>query len=326
MKAVVCHALGEPADLVLDNVESPQVGPEEIKVALSAAAVNFADILMVQGKYQFKPPLPFSPGFEGAGQVMEIGSKITGFQVGDRVMTHHRYGGYVEEIVLPETALRPLPEQFSFVEGAAFSGVYNTAYVSLCSRANLKKGEVLLVHGASGGGGLAAVEIGKVLGATVIATASSAEKLAVVQKKKADHLINYSDGFKEKVLEVTEGRGADVIYDPVGGDVFDESTRCIAWGGRLLVVGFAGGRIAEIKTNIPLLKGFSIVGVRAGEFGRRDLLAAQENFTVMLDWVKQGKIHPYVSQTFPLEQAVQAMELLATRQAFGKVVLTIREM
>lgn len=325
MKAIVCHRIGELSDLTLQEQELPAVGAEEVKVALHAAAVNFPDILMVQGKYQFTPPLPFSPGFEGAGEVLEVGANVIEFQKGDRVMTHHRYGGFAEAIILPPSALQPLPQNLSYVEGSAFTVGYNTAYVSLICRGQLQPGEVLLVHGASGGVGLAAVELGKLLGATVIGTASTDRKLAVVQQKNADHLINYSRGFREQILELTKGRGADVIYDPVGGDVFDESTRCIAWGGRLLVVGFAGGRIAEIRSNIPLIKGFSIVGVRAGEYGRRDPQAAKDNEKVMKAWAEAGKLRPYVSQVFPLEQAIDAMQLLVTRQAVGKVVLTMRD-
>lgn len=323
MKAVVCHQIGQLADLVIEEQELPPVGAQDVKVALRAAAVNFPDVLMVQGKYQFQPPLPFSPGLEGAGEVIEVGKAVTDIQVGDRVMTHHRYGGFAEEILVPPHALRPLPLTLSLAEGAAFRVAYNTAYVALVCRAQLQPGEILLVHGASGGVGLAAVELGKLLGATVIGTASCDEKLAVVRSKQADHGVNYSKGFREQILELTDGRGADVIYDPVGGDVFEESTRCIAWGGRLLVVGFAGGRMGQIRSNIPLIKGFSIVGVRAGEFSRRNPQAAQENENTLMAWVAEGKLKPHVSQSFPLEQAVAALELLANRQAMGKVVLTM---
>ena len=300
MRAIVCQQIGELSDLVIEEKVLPEVGPTEVKVALHAAAVNFPDLLMVQGKYQFKPPLPFSPGFEGAGEVIAVGNAVTGFSVGDRVITRHRYGGFAEEIILPPQALIPLPGNFSYTQGAAFFGGYNTAYVALVCRGQLQSGEVLLVHGAAGGVGLAAVEIGKLLGATVIGTASTARKLEVIQQKKADHLINYTEGFREQVLALTEGRGADMIYDPVGGDVLDESTRCIAWGGRLLVIGFAGGRIAEVRSNIPLIKGFSLVGVRAGEFGRRDPQAAQANEQVLMSWAKEGRLQPYISQIFPL--------------------------
>lgn len=324
MKAVVCHQIGQLADLVIEEQELPPVGAQDVKVALRAAAVNFPDVLMVQGKYQFQPPLPFSPGLEGAGEVIEVGKAVTDIQVGDRVMTHHRYGGFAEEILVPPHALRPLPLTLSPAEGAAFRVAYNTAYVALVCRAQLQPGEILLVHGASGGVGLAAVELGKLLGATVIGTASCDEKLAVVRNKQADYGVNYSKGFREQILELTDGRGADVIYDPVGGGVFEESTRCIAWGGRLLVIGFAGGRMGQIRSNIPLIKGFSIVGVRAGEFGRRNPQAAQENENTLMAWAAEGKLKPRVSQIFSLEQAVAALELLANRQAVGKVVLTMQ--
>ena len=325
MKAIVCHKIGTLEDLVKEEVSLPPLSDNEVKVALHAASVNFPDILMVQGKYQFKPPLPFSPGMESAGKVIEVGAAVQDFQKGDHVISQHRTGGFAEEIIVPKTALHPLPENFSFAEGAAFIAGYNTAYVALHRRGNLQKGETLLVLGASGGMGLAALEIGKLLGAKVIGAASSEEKLNIARQKQADHLINYSKGFHEQVLEFTGGRGADVIYDPVGGDVFDESTRCIAWEGRLLVIGFAGGRIAEIKTNIPLIKGFSVVGVRAGEYGRRNPQGAKENMTVLFNWAGQGKLRPHISCIYPLEKAKEALHLLANRQAVGKVVLAIRE-
>lgn len=325
MKAIVCHKIGTLEDLVLEDVQLPPVAPGEVRVALHAASVNFPDLLMIQGKYQFKPPLPFSPGLESAGEVVEVGAGAQDVARGDRVITQHRYGGFAEEIIVPAITLHPLPENFSFAEGAAFMAGYNTAYVALYHRGKLQKGETLLVHGASGGMGLAAVEIGKLLGARVIGVASNDEKLKIVHQKHADHLIHPAGGFREQVLELTGGHGADVIYDPVGGDVFDESTRCIAWGGRLLVIGFAGGRIAEIKTNIPLIKGFSVVGVRAGEYGRRNPQGAIENMKLLFKWAGQGKLRPYISRIYPLEQAKEALQLLANRQAMGKVVLAIRE-
>ena len=325
MKAIVCHKIGTPEDLVLEDVQLPPVAPGEVRVALHAASVNFPDLLMIRGKYQFKPPLPFTPGLESAGEVVEVGAGAQDVARGDRVITQQRYGGFAEEIIVPATALHPLPENFSFAEGAAFMAGYNTAYVALYHRGKLQEGETLLVHGASGGMGLAAVEMGKLLGARVIGVASNEEKLKIVHQKHADHLIHPACGFREQVLEMTGGHGADVIYDPVGGDVFDESTRCIAWGGRLLVIGFAGGRIAEIKTNIPLIKGFSVVGVRAGEYGRRNPQGAKENRKVLFKWARARKLRPYISRIYPLEQAKEALQLLANRQAMGKVVLAIRE-
>ena len=212
-----------------------------------------------------------------------------------------------------------------FVKAAAYPAAYLTAYVALAVRGHLKAGETLLVHGSSGGVGLAAVEVGKLLGATVIATSASDEKLKTVKARGADHVLNVSAGFKDRVKELTNGRGADVIYDPVGGDVFDESVRCIAWNGRLLVIGFTSGRIPTVPVNMPLIKGFSVVGVRAGEYGRRDPEAGRKNIETIDQWAADGKIDPHVCATFPLENAVDAMKLLQTRQAVGKVVITMNE-
>ncbi|OGA36021.1 MAG: NADPH:quinone oxidoreductase [Betaproteobacteria bacterium RIFCSPLOWO2_12_FULL_62_13b] len=325
VSAVVCRTLGTPDLLKLENVPVMHVGPGEVRIAVHAAGLNFADILMVAGKYQLKPPMPFIPGMEAAGIVTEVGSGVVHRRPGERVMFRAWHGCYAEEAIAPVEEVLPLPENFSFAEGASFMVAVSTATNALLQRGQLQSGEVLLVHGAAGGVGLAAVEVGKLLGATVIATASSREKLAIVQDRGSDHAIDYArDNFKDRVMEITAGNGADVILDTVGGEVFEQSMRCIAWGGRLLVVGFAGGRIPEIKMNQPLLKCFSIVGVRAMEHVKRKPKDGAAYRDWMLGWANKGRLRPHVSQVLPLERFREAMELLQSRKAIGRVVLEVR--
>lgn len=324
MRALRVHELSEDISVLrMDEVELPPPGEGEVRLGLKACSINFPDILMVQGKYQFKPELPFSPGMEGAGVVLEVGPGVTSLKPGDEVVAGLRIGGFAEEVNAQASACRPIPEGMDFIKAAAYPAAYLTAYVALVIRGNLQKGETLLVHGATGGVGMAAVDVGKLLGATVIATSASDEKLDAVKKRGADYTLNVTEGFKDKVKELTDGRGADVIYDPVGGDVFDESVRCIAWNGRLLIIGFTSGRIPSVPVNMPLIKGFSIVGVRAGEYGRRDPEAGKRNIETIDRWAAEGKIDPYVCVTFPLEKAVDAMRLLQERKAIGKVVVTM---
>lgn len=327
MRAMICHELSNDISVLrMDNLELPPPGEGEVRMRIRACAVNFPDLLMIQGKYQFKPPLPFAPGMEVSGEIMSVGPGVAEWTAGDNVVAGMRYGGFADEANVPAESLREKPENLDHVHACCYRAAYLTAYVGLVRRGELQAGETLLVHGASGGVGLAAVEVGKLLGATVIATGSADDKLKVVRKVGADHVINYGadfkGGFKDRVKELTDGRGADVIYDPVGGDVFDESTRCIAWGGRLLVIGFTSGRIPSVPVNIPLIKGFSVVGVRAGEYGRRDPARGAENIAQIDEWARSGKIHPYVCEVFPLEDAVAAMRMLADRRVVGKVVLT----
>ena len=329
-RAIVCNALSEDISVIrLEQLEVVHPGPGEVRIALKACAVNFPDILMIQGKYQHKPELPFTPGTEAAGDVVEVGEGVEGLRVGDAVGLGMRSGGFAESVVVPASAVRPIPTGFEYIEAAAYLSSYLTAYVALVRRGQVAEGDTVLVHGAAGGVGLAAVEVAKILGATVIATASTDAKLEVVRAKGADHTINYSlpegkmGGFREEVKELTGGRGADVIYDPVGGDVFDESLRCIAWGGRLLVIGFTSGRIATVPSNIPLIKGFSVVGVRAGEFGRRDPVKGRENVETVMRWASEGRLRPHICETFDLEHAQEALEMLADRKAIGKVVVTM---
>jgi len=324
MRALRVHELSEDISVLkMDELELPRPGKGQVKLQLKACSINFPDILMVQGKYQFKPELPFSPGMEGAGIVLDVGEGVTHLKPGDEVVAGLRIGGFAEEAIAEASACRPIPKGMDFVKAAAYPAAYLTAYVALVIRGNLKAGETLLVHGASGGVGMAAVDVGKLLGATVIATGASNEKLAAVKARGADHVLNVTEGFKDKVKDLTEGRGADVIYDPVGGDVFDESVRCIAWNGRLLIIGFTSGRIPSVGVNMPLIKGFSVVGVRAGEYGRRDPEAGKKNIETIDKWAAEGKIAPYVCATFPLEQAVDAMRMLQERKAVGKVVVTM---
>lgn len=321
-RAVLCRELGPPERLALEDLPSRPLGEGEVRVALHACGVNFPDILMVAGTYQFKPPLPFTPGMESAGEVTELGPGVDGLRFGDKVITMQRQGGYAEEIVLPAAQLVPLPQGFSFVEGATFMVGYKTAYHALVQRAQLQPGETLLVHGAAGGVGLAAVEIGKGLGATVIATASSEEKLAVARARGADHAINYArENFVDAVKSMTGGAGADVIYDPVGGDVFTQSLRCIAWGGRLLIIGFAGGTIPGVAANRVLIKGCSVIGVRAGEAGRRDPASGKVVLEALISLAGAGKLKPHVSHVLPLERFAEALELLSGRKAIGRVAL-----
>jgi NADPH2:quinone reductase len=325
-RAVLCRSLGGLEELSLEDVPSRPLGPGEVRVALHACGVNFPDVLQVAGKYQYKPPLPFTPGVESAGVVSEIGAGVTSRAVGDRVITRQRTGGYAEEIVVPAEHAMPLPEGFDFAEGASFIVGYHTAYHALAQRAMLRPGEVLLVHGAAGGVGLGAVEVGKLLGATVIATASTPEKLEVVRRRGADHVINYTEqSFVEEVRRLTDGRGANVIYDPVGGDVMLQSLRCVAWSGRILVIGFAAGTIPEIPANRILIKGCSVIGVRAGEAGRQDPSLPRASLGALFDYAALGKLRPHVSHRVPIERFKEAMRLLRDRKAIGRVVITAHE-
>ncbi len=322
MKALVCRAIAEDISTVrVEDCPTRDPGPGEVRLRIRAASVNFPDILMIQGKYQHKPPLPFTPGMEGAGEVIAVGAGVTRFRPGDRVVGGLRTGGFAEEAIAAEGALRAMPKGMDFDAAAAFQAAYLTAYVALVRRAAIATGETLLVHGAAGGVGLAAVDLGLAFGAKVIATASSDEKRAFLTARGA-HLVLPPAGFREAVKAFTGGLGADVIYDPVGGDVFDESVRCIAFDGRLLVIGFTSGRIPKIGANIPLIKGFSLMGVRAGEYGRRFPERGRENLEAIDQLAEEGVIRPHVCARFALDEAVEAMRMLQERKAIGKVVVT----
>lgn len=303
----------------------PPPGSGQVKIAVHAAGLNFPDTLMVAGKYQVKPPLPFSPGMECAGVVMEVGAGVSEVKTGDRVMASPGIGAMAEEVIAPAAGTFRIPDSMSFEQAAGFPVTYGTTYYALVDRARLKPGEVLMVHGAAGGVGSNAVEIGKILGATVIATAGSDAKLEVARGYGADHTINYStESIKDRTRALTLDRGADVIFDPVGGDVFDESLRCIAPEGRLLVIGFASGRIPSAPANLMLLKDASLVGVFWGGFTKRDPGRNRANFESMFRWFEAGKLHPPVSKVFPLEAVPQAMNALLSRQATGKLVICVR--
>ena len=324
MKAVVCKQFGPPDSLLVEELPSPRAGPGEVVLLVKAASVNFPDVLIIQNKYQFKPPLPFSPGSELAGVVKETGPGVEGFRPGDQVIAFTTYGAFAEEVKTEAARLLPLPQGMDFVTGAAFLLTYGTSDHALRDRGALRAGETLLVLGAAGGVGLAAIDIGKALGARVIACASSEDKLAVCRSHGADEGINYAtEDLRERIKALTGGRGVDVVYDPVGGPYSEAAFRSLAWRGRLLVVGFAAGDIPKLPLNLALLKGASLVGVFWGDFTRREPRQFADSVRQLGEWYRQGKVRPHVSQTFPLEQAAEALKLMAARRVKGKVVLTV---
>ncbi|OCX18140.1 NADPH:quinone oxidoreductase [Stutzerimonas xanthomarina] len=326
MKAVLCKAFGPAENLVVEDLDSPQIKKGEVLLDVHAAGVNFPDTLIIEGKYQFKPPFPFSPGGEAAGMVAAVGEKISHLKVGDRVMALTGWGSFAEQVAVSGQNVLPIPTEMDFTTAAAFSMTYGTSMHALKQRANLQPGETLLVLGASGGVGLAAVEIGKAMGARVIAAASTNEKLEIARKAGADELINYSEAsLRERLKELTDGQGVDVIYDPVGGKLFEEAFRSIAWNGRMLVVGFAaGGEIPALPANLPLLKGAALIGVFWGAFAQRQPQDNAANFKQLFAWYAEGKLKPLVSQTFALEQAAEAIDTLGQRKAVGKLVVKVR--
>ena len=323
MRALVVESLApDYAGCAVREVATPKPGKGEVLVRVKAASVNFPDLLMTRGEYQFKPPLPFTPGLDLSGEIAELGEGVSRWKIGDAVVGGARLGGFAEYAVLSAEACKPKPERLTFAQAAAYGAAYLTAYVALVRRAQLQPGEWVLVHGAAGGVGLAAVDLAKVLGAKVIAASASDEKLKVVADEYApDATINVTGGFRDKVKEITGGRGADVIYDPVGGDVFDESVRCIAFDGRLLVIGFTSGRIPTIPVNMPLIKGFSVMGVRAGEYGRQFPDRGRENADAVWTLANEGRIRPRVHAELPLDQWREAFDLLAERRVIGKAVI-----
>lgn len=306
----------------LANIAVPQPGPGEVRIAVRAAAINFPDLLMTRGEYQFKPDLPFVAGIECSGVIDAVGSGVDPARVGEAVVAGNRSGCMAEYACIPSTAARPKPAALDWAQAAAFGAAYLTAWVALVRRAQVKPGEWVLVHGAAGGVGLACVDLAQHLGAHVIAASASAEKRAAIAELYApDALIDSAHGFREEVKALTGGAGADVVFDPVGGDVFDESCRCIAFDGRLLVVGFTSGRIPSVNANIPLIKGFSVMGVRAGEYGRRFPDRGVENIAAIDALAVSGAIIPHVHAALPLSRWRQGFDLLASRQVVGKVVL-----
>lgn len=325
MKAIVCSSYGPPENLSLEEIENPVAGDNEAVVEVYAAALNFPDGLQIQGKYQFQPPMPFTPGSEVGGVIISTGPGLEGFAVGDRVMATPGLGGLAEQVAVKAEGLRKIPASMDFKTAASFAMIYTTSYYGLKQRGNLQPGETLLVLGSSGGVGLAAVELGKVMGAKVIAAASTDEKLEFVSQFNPDATLNYGDGdLKEKVKALTDGRGADVIYDPVGGDLFDQSCRCINWNGRLLVVGFTSGRIPEYKANLALLKGSSMVGVFLGRFRKEEPAEYEKNFEELLALYDAGKLKPIVTQSFAMKDYVQAFNVFTERKVMGKVTLEFK--
>jgi NADPH2:quinone reductase len=325
MKAVLCKAYGPPESLVLEEIAPPAPAPGEIAIDVHAAGLNFADTLKIEGKYQEKAPFPFSPGGEVAGIVAALGEGAALHKIGDRVMATAS-GGFAERIAVREQLAFRLPDNMSFEAAAGFPVTYGTTYMALVDRAAMQPGEILLVHGATGGVGLNAVELGKAMGAVVIGTGGSDEKLEVARKFGADHVINYAnESIKDRVKELTNNRGADVIYDAVGGDAFDQSLRCIAWNGRLLVIGFASGRIPQAPANIVMLKNCSIMGVNWGGYAKHDIKAYRAAYETLPDWVGHGRLTPHVSMTFPLAEVPQAMRALLARKQTGKIVIKVRE-
>ena len=319
-RAVVCRELGPPEKLTLEDVARAPLAPGQVRVAIHAAGLNFPDILMAAGAYQLKPPLPFTPGMEAAGEVIEVAG-ADGFHPGDKVIVKARFGCYADEIIAAPDQLMPLPLTFDYAQGAAFLAAHGTAWHALHDRARIAPGEVLLVHGAGGGVGLAAVELGKVAGATVIACASSEEKLEVAKQRGADHGVLYGrEPFKDAVKRITDGRGADVVFDPVGGPIFEDSLRCIAWGARLLVIGFTGG-VGVAKTNLILIKGASVLGVHAGEAVRKNPALNVARMADLTRLANERRISPNISHRLPLEDYAKAMRLLMDRRAIGRVVL-----
>ncbi|MDR2316314.1 MAG: NADPH:quinone oxidoreductase family protein [Pseudomonas sp.] len=322
MKAVLCKTLGPARNLVLEDVASPLPKKNEILLDVQAAGVNFPDTLIIEGKYQFQPPLPFSPGGEAAGVVAAVGEKAGAFKVGDRVMALTGWGAFAEQVAVPFYNVLPIPASMDFTTAAAFGMTYGTSMHALRQRGQLQAGETLLVLGASGGVGLAAVEIGKAMGARVIAAASSAEKLAVAKAAGADELIDYSQAsLRDEIKHLTGGQGVDVIYDPVGGELFEQAVRGLAWNGRLLVVGFASGTIPQLAANLVLLKGAAVLGVFWGAFAQHQPEDNAANFKQLFAWHAEGKLKPLVSQIYPLAEAGAAIEKLGQRQAVGKLVV-----
>ena len=324
MKAILCRGWGGPEDLSFEEVAPPPLAPHQVRIRVRACGINFADTLVIAGKYQVKPPFPFSPGIEVAGDIVEAGTEVGGLRPGQRVCAFLRAcGGYSEEIAADAAATVEIPDAMDYVTAAAFPVAYGTSHLALTHRGHLKPGETLLVLGAAGGVGLTAVEIGKALGARVIAAAGVPDKLAVAQAHGADELIDYTkESIRDRVRELTQGRGADVVYDPVGGDAFDQALRAVNWEARMLVIGFAGGRIQSVPANLVLVKNISVVGVVWGAQGERDPVLVSGYLAELLDWWEQGKLKPVVSKMFPLAEAGAAMQALLSRRYPGRIVLT----
>ncbi len=324
MKAIICDQLGGPELLQYLDIESPTIKANEVKVKIKACSVNFPDTLIIQGKYQFKPDLPFSPGSDIAGTIMEIGDQVKGYKVGDDIIGFIPFGGFAEEVAVHYKSIFPKPPQMDFDLASSFMLAYGTSFHALKDRAQLQKDETLVILGASGGVGLAAVEIAKTMGARVIACASNQEKLDMCKKHGADELINYTkENLKARIKELTNGNGADVIFDPVGGDYTEQALRACGWNGRLLVVGFTAGEIPKIPINLPLLKGCSIIGVFWGSFAQRNPSLNMKNSMELFQMLQRGELKPRIDKRFKLEDAPEALSYMMDRKVKGKIVITM---
>ncbi len=324
MKAIICNKYGLPNTLNYQEVDDPEVRPDEVLVKVAACSVNFPDTLIIQGLYQIKPEPPFSPGSDIAGIIEAVGENVTRFKVGDEIIALAGYGGFAEKAVVKELLCFPKPKAMNMVHAASFLMAYGTSYHALKNRAELKEGDTLLVLGASGGVGLTAVELGKLMGAKVIAAASTDEKLEICKKAGADELINYSnENLKERVKSLTKGKGVDVVHDPIGGDYSETAVRTMAWKGRYLVIGFAAGQIPKIPLNLPLLKGCQIVGVFWGAFATKEPQENMTNTKELLNWFETGKISPHIHATYSLEDAPKALNDILDRKVKGKAVVVL---
>jgi NADPH2:quinone reductase len=323
MRVVSCRELGGPEKLGVEEIPSPPMRDGAVRIAIHAAGLNFADLLLIAGQYQSKPALPFTPGSEAAGVITEVGAGVRHLKAGDRVMAIMEGGGYADEAVVDAARVLPIPASMDFATAAGFPIAYGTSHGALEWRAQLKPGEWLLVTGAAGGVGLTAVEIGKAMGARVIAAAGGPEKLAVAQHHGADHLIDYSrEDLRERVKAITGGSGVDVVYDPVGGDAFEAALRSIAWEGRIIVIGFAGGKIPQIPANVALVKNIDVIGFFWGSYLPRKPELVRRSLEQLLRWFEEGKLKPHISDRFDLKDAAHALEMLKQRKSTGKVVLT----
>lgn len=323
MRAVVCEEWCEPEGLTVGELPAPEMVENGVRIAVRAAGVNFADTLMIQGAYQVRPPHPFSPGLEVAGDVIECAPGVSRAKLGDRVMANVHYGGFAEQVVADEADVQVIPDTMDFVTAAAFPVVYGTSHIGLKDKLGLQAGETLLVNGAAGGVGLTAVEIGKKLGATVIAAAGGAEKLAIAKQYGADHLIDYrSEDIRARVKVLTEGRGVDAVFDPVGGSAFDAALRAVTQRGRILVVGFASGTVPQIPANLLLVKNISVIGYYWGAHRFLDPQLVDRSFAELLDWYQDGALKPHVCKTYDLADVADALADLTGRRSTGKVVLT----
>ncbi len=325
MRAVMCHELGSIDNLTVGNAPSPALGDGQVRIGVKAAGINFPDILMVEGKYQVKPPLPFIPGLEVSGVVLECAPGVTHVKPGDRVLAFARKGGgFAEEVVLPGGIVTPIPDEMDFVTAAAFPVAYGTAHFALEHRGNLKAGETLVVLGAAGGVGVAAIEVGKQMGARVIAAAGGPDKLAIAREHGADEVIDYrAENLRDRIRELTDGKGADVVFDPVGGSYFDACVRSIGWEGRILVIGFASGDIPQVATNLILVKNFSVIGVVFGEQSFRYPDSSRERLGRLLQHYRTGAFKPRVWRAYPVENVREALAEMTGRRVTGKMVLTL---